>query len=89
MRYSLIQQLSERYSLARLCRALGVSRSGYYGWPSRRESALVREDRQLRAEIRAVFHESDFSMCQASLERRVVFDAFSACEGPRSPTLTT
>ena len=34
-----------------LCRVLGVSRSGYYAWAGRAESARVREDRRLRLTI--------------------------------------
>ncbi|HEV7267340.1 MAG TPA: hypothetical protein VGN83_20880 [Falsiroseomonas sp.] len=36
-----------------MCEALGVSRSGYYGWASRAESARAAADRALAAEIRA------------------------------------
>lgn len=37
-----------------LCRALGISRSGYYDWLNRPESARTREDRELVEHIRAV-----------------------------------
>jgi transposase InsO family protein len=40
-----------------MCEVLGVSRSGYYGWASRAESARAAEDRGLAGEIRAV-HEA-------------------------------
>jgi putative transposase len=36
-----------------MCEVLGVSRSGYYDWVSRPESARAAEDRGLAAEIRA------------------------------------
>jgi transposase InsO family protein len=35
-----------------MCEVLGVSRSGYYGWAGRAESARAAEDRALAAEIR-------------------------------------
>jgi hypothetical protein len=36
-----------------MCEALGVSRSGYYDWAGRAESARAAEDRAVAAEIRA------------------------------------
>ncbi|GGJ45523.1 hypothetical protein [Neoroseomonas lacus] len=36
-----------------MCEALGVSRSGYYAWASRDESARAAADQVLAAEIRA------------------------------------
>lgn len=41
------------FPVAVLCEVLGVSRSGYYGWASRAESARAAADRSLAAEIRA------------------------------------
>lgn len=41
------------YPLPLLCRALGVSRSGYYSWITRRPSKRAREEARLEAEIRA------------------------------------
>ena len=38
--------------MARLCRALGVSKSGYYAWRGRAPSARVRRDGELLAQIR-------------------------------------
>lgn len=42
-----------------LCRILNVSRSGYYEWQQRAESARLRSNRQLGVLLRATFHESD------------------------------
>lgn len=58
MKYVFIQNHVGRYSVVRLCNALGVSRGGYYSWLSRPESRRAREDRQLLPRIRAVFRES-------------------------------
>ena len=38
-----------------MCRALGVSRSGYYDWLGRGESDRERANRRLLTEIRAIF----------------------------------
>jgi transposase InsO family protein len=41
-----------------MCEVLGVSRSGYYAWASRPESARAAEDRALAGEIRAAHADS-------------------------------
>ena len=41
-----------------MCRTLGVSTSGYYGWRQRRESQRQREDQRLVVEIKAIHQES-------------------------------
>jgi transposase InsO family protein len=41
-----------------LCRALKISRSGYYAWRGRPESAHAQQDRQLRVRVRASFDAS-------------------------------
>jgi transposase InsO family protein len=41
-----------------MCALLGVSRSGFYAWSSRPESARKRQDRRLAVEIRAHFRAS-------------------------------
>jgi putative transposase len=44
--------------VAALCRALGVSRSGYYAWRQRPPAARVRRDHALGQQIRAIHAES-------------------------------
>ena len=44
--------------VATLCRILRISRSGYYAWLGRPESAHARHDRQLRVRVRASFDAS-------------------------------
>ena len=47
-----------RASIAQLCRLLGVSRTGYYAWRRRAESARRRSDRELTVHIAAIHAES-------------------------------
>ena len=54
MRYRFIEDHETEHRVTTLCRALQVSRSGYYGWRTRPECARARENRRLLARIRAV-----------------------------------
>jgi putative transposase len=47
------------WPVAYLCEALGVSRSGFYAWLSRRPSARSRREEVLEAKIKWSFQESD------------------------------
>lgn len=58
MKYVFIQKHVSQHGVAPLCRALGVSRGGYYSWLSRPESQKARKDRRLLLWIRASFRES-------------------------------
>ena len=57
MRFRLIERHGKRHGIRRMCRLLGVSRSGYYAWRSRSESKRSREDRLLLKLIRLAFAE--------------------------------
>jgi putative transposase len=46
------------FHVVELCRALGVSESGYYAWRKRPESEHARKDTELRVLIRAFFEKS-------------------------------
>lgn len=54
----MIQREEAAHSVRAMCRALGVSPSGYYAWRSRPASAREVEDRRLTVEVRAVHRES-------------------------------
>jgi putative transposase len=51
-RFRFVEQEKERYPVRILCRALGVSPSGYYAWRSRGPSARAVADAALASEIR-------------------------------------
>ncbi len=55
MKFAWIQTEKATYPLAKLCRWLGVTRSGFYAWCQRPESPRTREDRRLKVLVRASF----------------------------------
>ena len=52
MSYAFIRNHVADYPIQVMCEVLGVSRSGYYAWASRPESARAVKDRAVAAEIR-------------------------------------
>ena len=47
------------FPLAAMCRVLGLSPSGYYGWLRRQPSARARRDAELKVRIKAIWRDSD------------------------------
>ena len=58
MRYRSIDRRRSLYPVRMMCRLLKVSRSGYYAWRGRSESARDKTDRQLTGAIRRIHVES-------------------------------
>ncbi len=58
MRYQCIHRRREQHSVRMMCRLLRVSRSGYYSWCNRGETAKERRDRTLMPLIHQVHLES-------------------------------
>jgi putative transposase len=59
MMFSFIAKHRGIWAVSVLCEALGVSRSGFYAWLTRRPSARSRRDEMLGARIRSSFQASD------------------------------
>jgi hypothetical protein len=57
--YELIHAEREKIPVACACRVLRVSRSGYYDWRQRAESARCRRNRELLLLIRQIHLESN------------------------------
>ena len=58
MKYAVIGAWASTHAVARQCRVLGVSRSGYYAWRGRAQSAREAQDRRLLVHVRRVHLES-------------------------------
>src|SRR4051794_8108716 len=56
--YRLIEKESQRQPVSRLCRTLGVTRSGFYDWQRQPLSDRALGDWLLTEQIRAIFDES-------------------------------
>lgn len=59
MRFRFIAAEKVHHTLSLLCRCLRVTRSGFYAWQQRPESARTQRDRQLKVLVRASFEASD------------------------------
>jgi len=55
VRFQFIAAEKAHHSLALLCRCMRVTRSGFYGWRDRPESAHAKRDRQLKVLVHASF----------------------------------
>ena len=58
MKFAFIRAEKASFPIAMMCRALGVSRSGYHAWAKRAPSKRAREDQALAVEVAAVHAES-------------------------------
>ena len=59
MKYAWIKEHRDCYRVNRMCRVLGVSKSGYYCWLNRPESKRTRRSRTIRQSVLAVYEDSD------------------------------
>ncbi len=55
MKYAMIKEKSEQFSVSVMCRLLGVSASGYYHWLTRKPSLREEENVKLAIKIKAIF----------------------------------
>ena len=56
--FRFIERERANHPVATMCRVLGVSTSGYYGWRKRGPSTRVQEDLKLMGPIRDIHHHS-------------------------------
>ena len=58
VRYRFVRQHLGRFSVAALCRAMQVTRSGYYAWRRRKPSERQKQNQTLLGQIRTFFERS-------------------------------
>ncbi len=58
MKFACIRAEKAAGSVSMMCRALRVSRAGFYAWKRRAESARARNNRELTVHIAAIHEES-------------------------------
>ena len=58
MRYQFMREHATQFPITRLCAALQVTRSGYYAWLTRPESARAQEDTRLLEQMTAIHQKS-------------------------------
>jgi len=58
VRYQFIQEHTDEFSVKKMCRVLGVTRSGYYAWSHRPQSHHRQRDGELSEAIRAIYWDS-------------------------------
>jgi putative transposase len=56
--YQFVEREKAHHAITTLCRVLGVSTSGYYGWRHRGPSARAQRDVELSGQIRRIHQES-------------------------------
>ena len=59
MNFELVHECRDPFSLGRMCRALGVSRSGYYAWKTRPVCNQKQQKKLLAFHIKAIHNETD------------------------------
>ncbi len=73
MRFAFVEANRERFALNRMCRLLSVSRSGFYAWRGRPDSARAVEDQRLLKQAREIHQESRCSYGSRRIWRELRF----------------
>ncbi len=59
MKFQLVEENRHRFSVDRMCKTLGISKSGYYAWRTRPVSQREQENQVLALHIKAIHRETD------------------------------
>ncbi len=59
MKYQFIDKYRSAFAVEKMCRALKVSKSGYYAWKARPRSTRARENENLDHHIRTIYRKTE------------------------------
>ncbi len=77
MRFDLIDQAKTEFPIQRLCKALGVSQSGYFAWRERSASKRQRGDMVMLAHVRSAFSLSNGTYGSPRMTRELQDDGLA------------
>ena len=80
MKFCFIHTTKASLPVAAMCCALGVSRSGYYAWDGRPESARKKRDRELTVEVAVIHRESHRRYVSPRVHRELRARGYSVSE---------
>lgn len=72
MKYAFVETHREQFSIQRMCRLLGVSRSGYYAWRDRQPSQRAQERAHLVTDITAIYQMSQATYGSPRIQAELV-----------------
>ena len=78
MKFSFVAKHRGIWAVDWMCEALGVSRGGFYAWPTRPRSQRSRSDEELGAKVRTSFLASDRTYGARRVWRDLLADGLSA-----------
>jgi len=78
VKFSFIAKHRGIWAVDWMCEALGVSRGGFYAWPTRPRSQRSRSDEELGAKVRTSFLASDRTYGARRVWRDLLADGLSA-----------
>ena len=61
MKYKYIESYRSEFEVGKMCRALGISRSGYYAWWKNPKGRREKENEELVGEIREIHEKSRYT----------------------------
>ena len=67
MKYAWIKQHETEFSVKTMCRFMGVSRSAYYTWLERPQTAIEKDDAELIEDMKTLFQKIQYP-CPKDME---------------------
>ena len=88
MKYAWVKNHCDSYDVNTMCRALAISRSGYYRWLKAAPSATQRRVARIGAEAKRVFEENHGAVGYRKVQEQLVAEGVPCCPETVRKTLT-